>query len=383
MNDLHPDETTALTQRLIRCDSVTPREAGSLDLMQSYLEAIGFTCQRLPFGEGEARVDNLVARYGASGPHIGFAGHVDVVPVGDEAAWSVPPFSATIRDGHLIGRGAEDMKGAVAAFATACKRFLEKNKPAGRISLILTCDEEADAIHGTEPVLKALKQQGNIPDCCIVGEPTNPTEIGQMAKIGRRGSYGATITVHGKQGHVAYPQLADNPVPKLAAIVNEISTHVLDEGDSYFQASNLEVTSIDVGNKVGNVIPAHAVARLNVRFNTHQSGEKLESWLHSVCKKHAPNYELHGRASAQAFVCPLGQLAEVMKKAVQEISGRAPELSTTGGTSDARFIQAYCPVVEYGSTGRTSHMVDENVRVDDLITLSRTYERALELFFNS
>jgi succinyl-diaminopimelate desuccinylase len=383
MTNLHPDDTIALTQQLIRCDSVTPREAGSLDVMQTYLESIGFSCQRLPFGEGEARVDNLVARYGASGPHIGFAGHVDVVPVGDEAAWSVPPFAAVIQNGHLIGRGAEDMKGAVAAFATACKRFLDKNKPAGSISLILTCDEEADAIYGTDPVMRVLQQQNNIPDCCIVGEPTNPTEMGQMAKIGRRGSYGATITIHGKQGHVAYPQLADNPVPKLAAIVHEISTHVLDNGDTYFQASNLEVVTMDVGNKASNVIPAHATARLNVRFNTHQSGEKLEKWLHEVCNKHAGDkYELTGRASAQAFVCPPGKLADIITRAVTEISGRKPELSTTGGTSDARFIQAYCPVVEYGTTGRTAHMVDENVRVDDVINLSRTYERALELFFS-
>lgn len=367
-----------LTQTLIRCPSVTPDAASVLDVLERHLVALGFRCHRLPFGE----VDNLYARLGTAQPNFCFAGHVDVVPIGARDGWSVDPFAAILRDGHVYGRGASDMKSGIAAFVAAVKAYLDTHgTPPGSISFLITGDEEGPAVNGTKKVLEWLAAQGEALDACLVGEPTNPSTLGEMAKIGRRGSLNAVLTVHGQQGHVAYPDRARNPIPTLLRILAALTAQPLDIGNAHFQPSNLEITSVDVGNSVTNVIPASATARLNIRFNTEHSGQSLSHWLHQVCAAVTPDYTLDIQISGEAFLTPPGRLSETLVAAVQAVTGRTPDLSTTGGTSDARFIKDFCPVIEFGGVGATMHQVDENMAVADIMALAQIYRQVLERFF--
>jgi len=379
-----------LTQKLIRCPSVTPAEGGALTLLAEVLGELGFTCQRLPFSEaGYADVDNLYARIGKGGRLFSFAGHTDVVPVGDAAAWSVDPFAAELIDGRVIGRGAVDMKGAIACFVAAAADVLAQHgdRLDGSIGLLITGDEEADAVNGTRKVLDWLKAHGEIPDACLVGEPTSAEVLGDMVKIGRRGSLTASLTVTGTQGHTAYPQLADNPLHHLVAMLDAIVSETLDEGTEHFSPTSLQLTSIDVGNGVGNVIPARATAAFNIRFNDRHSGASLEDWLRqrldaAIDTSRGAAYELSVRVSGESFLCPPGPLSDLVCDAAERVTGRRPELGTTGGTSDARFIKDYCPVAELGLLNATAHKVDEQVPVTDLQNLHAIYRAVLEGYFS-
>jgi succinyl-diaminopimelate desuccinylase len=378
-----------LTRALIRCPSVTPVDKGALDVLQSALEALGFACTRLPFGEGAERVDNLYARLGTAAPNFCFAGHTDVVPVGERAAWSVDPFGAEVKDGTLYGRGAADMKGAIAAFVAAVARFkaARGGEIPGSVSLLITGDEEGDAVNGTVKVLGWLKETGEVLDDCLVGEPTNPDALGDMIKIGRRGSLTAHLTVRGVQGHTAYPHLADNPVHRLARILVAITSEPLDEGSEHFQPTTLQVSTVDVGNPASNVIPGEARATFNVRFSDKHTSESVIAWLNERCAAAMADgdgdasYELDVRVSGESFLTPPGRLAELVRDAVGEVTGTAPEFSTTGGTSDARFIKDHCPVVEFGLIGQTMHKADERMAVADIEALSEIYERVLARYF--
>ena len=375
-----------LARGLIRCPSVTPADGGALDLLGATLEGLGFTCHRLKFSEaGTADVDNLYARRGDAAPNFCFAGHTDVVPVGEAAAWSVDPFAAELRDGRLYGRGAADMKSAVAAFAAAADRFLVDRGGdfAGSISLLITGDEEGPAINGTAKVLTWLAERGETIDACVVGEPTNPARLGDMVKIGRRGSLSGHLTVQGAQGHVAYPHLADNPVPRLLATLQALDGRRLDDGNAHFQPSNLEITTVDVGNPATNVIPAAARASFNIRFNTEQTATALAAWVHETCAVHAGAHDLEVVRNSDPFLTPPGGFSELIAAAIERELGRRPELSTTGGTSDARFIKDFCPVVEFGMVGQTMHKTDEHCRVADIAALSRIYQTVLEEYFNA
>ncbi len=378
-------DPAALAVRLIRCPSVTPRDAGALDVLQGALEELGFRCERLPFGEGEARVDNLWARLGSGAPHFCFAGHTDVVPPGDEAEWAAPPFEGRIADGVLHGRGAVDMKGGIAAFTAAVSRFLSHHgAPDGSISLLITGDEEGVSINGTVRVLEVLRERGETPDHCLVGEPTNAETMGSMVKIGRRGSLTGWLTVRGRQGHVAYPDRADNPIPRLAALVARLSNHELDEGADHFQPSNLEFSTVDVGNPAANVIPAEAKAVFNIRFNTEHTADGLEQWLRAQCTEMLgpeSGWTLVTACSGNAFLTEPGEFTRLVADAVTQVTGVTPELTTTGGTSDARFIRAVCPVAEFGLVNRTMHRTDEQTPLADLETLTRIYEAVLTRYF--
>lgn len=372
-------DVTDIAQSLIRCPSVTPKDAGALDVLQQALESLGFECHRLPFTEdGTPDVDNLYARRGGGGKHLCFAGHTDVVPVGDESAWSVDPFAAEVKDGILTGRGAVDMKGAIAAWVAA---IAEAGDVDGSLSLLITGDEEGPAINGTRKMLDWLAERGEQIDACIVGEPTNPTQLGEMIKIGRRGSVRFYLTVEGTQGHVAYPDAAHNPVTELVNICQALKGHTLDEGTAHFQPSNLEVVTIDVGNEAENVIPAKANAVINIRFNDTHSSESLTQWVDGICAKHARDYLLRTHVTGEAFLTEPGPLSELVANAVEDVTGRLPELSTTGGTSDARFIKDICPVVECGLINATAHQVDERIAVSDLEDLTQIYRRIITGFF--
>ena len=383
MTEVDPVE---LTRALIRCPSVTPEDAGALGVLQAALEGLGFACHRLTFSQaGTADVDNLYARIGRKQPNFCFAGHTDVVPVGDEAAWSVDPFGAELVDGVLYGRGAVDMKGAVACFVAAAARFLAARGDGfdGSISLLITGDEEGSAINGTRKVLEWMAENGERIDVCVVGEPTNPTRLGDMIKIGRRGSLTGRLNVRGTQGHVAYPQLADNPIPRLVRTLAALTEAPLDEGSEHFQPSNLEVTTIDVGNTASNVIPAAAGATFNIRFNDHHSADSLVEWLRATCAAHAGAHDLDLHIGGEAFLTPPGHLSDLLGSAVERVLGVRPELGTTGGTSDARFIKDYCPVAEFGLVGQTMHKVDERVTAGDLRALTDVYAGVLDAYFQS
>ena len=381
----HLIDPLELSRALIRCPSVTPADAGALDVLQAALEPLGFVCRRVTFDEdGSAPVDNLYARLGDRRPNVCFAGHSDVVPPGDRAGWSVDPFAAEIRDGRLYGRGAADMKAAIACFAAAASRLAAAGnvRPQGSISLLITGDEEGPSINGTIKMLGWLKAQGEALDACLVGEPTSPRLLGEMIKIGRRGSLNAVLTVEGVQGHSAYPDLADNPIPRLVRLLAAIDATPLDQGTAHFQPSTVAITSIDVGNPATNVIPARATARLNVRFNDLHSGDQVHAWLAARCAEAGgPRFDLQSVCSGEPFLCPPGPLSEVVSEAVSRVVGRTPELSTTGGTSDARFIKDVCPVCEFGMVGETAHKADENVALADLETLTRIYGEVLAGFF--
>jgi succinyl-diaminopimelate desuccinylase len=381
MTNASGHDPVALTQELIRKASVTPADGGAMDVVQDALEDLGFACRRMRFGD----IENLYARRGTLRPNLCFAGHTDVVPAGDEGAWTHGPFEAVEVDGVLHGRGAVDMKSAIAAFIAATGATLRRGEPPGSISLLITGDEEGVAEDGTKAVVATLAADGEMIDHCVVGEPTSSQVLGDMVKIGRRGSIGAQIVVEGVQGHVAYPHRAANPVPVLIALLARLQGCVLDEGFEGFQPSNLEVTTIDVGNLAGNVIPARATARLNIRFNPAHTGATLAAWLAEEARLAGEGFSgrvsLTPRISGEAFLTKPGPFTAVVAGAVEAVTGIGPELSTTGGTSDARFIRALCPVVEFGLVGATMHAVDERAPVADIAALTAVYERLIGDYF--
>ncbi len=370
-----------LTQNLIKCPSVTPKDEGALVYLAKQLEAIGFTCMRVDFGEGAEHVPNLFARLGNGSPHICYAGHTDVVPTGDAKLWSYEPFSAHIEDGVLYGRGASDMKGSVAAFVAGVSSYIENNSFNGSISLLITGDEEGPAINGTVKVLEWMKENGHIPDVALVGEPTNPDFLGQEIKIGRRGSLNGNLKISGKQGHVAYQHLADNPLPKLVKALDALSSHIFDDGSEFFPPTNLEITSIDVGNTAENVIANSGQAKFNIRFNDNWSNETLSNKIHEIIKSCGFDYDLELSSSAESFITKPAKWSDIVRSAVKDITGKTPEFTTNGGTSDARFMVEYCPVVEFGGINATIHQINENARVSDLKDLSKIFERVLSRYF--
>jgi succinyl-diaminopimelate desuccinylase len=377
-------DPAALAAELIRRPSVTPRDEGALDIVAGHLEDLGFTCHRLVFGGDDSdEIVNLYARLGQGRPNLCFAGHTDVVPPGDHEAWSLDPFGADLRDGALWGRGAVDMKGAIAAFIAAVQRWLGEHAPgfAGSISLLITGDEEAAGLNGTRKVLEWLAARGEALDACIVGEPTSATVLGDMIKIGRRGSLTGRLTVDGVQGHTAYPHLADNAAHHLIAMLHALTTADLDHGSEHFQPSTLQVSTIDIGNPAANVIPASARAVFNVRFNDRWTGESLKRWIAERLDAEGGRHALEIAVSGESFLASPGIVSDPLAEAIRRVTGRVPELSTTGGTSDARFIHAYCPVAEFGLVGRTMHKVDERVDLADLAALTEIYRTFLDLFF--
>ena len=381
---VRPVDAVALAQALVRCPSITPRDEGALDLVEAALTDLGFACRRMTFtAPGTATVDNLYARLGTAEPNFCFAGHTDVVPVGPPDAWSVDPFDAVVDDGVLFGRGAADMKGAIASFIAATARFLADTQGRfdGSISLMITGDEEGPAINGTRRMLEALAADGELPDLCLVGEPTNPGRLGDMIKIGRRGSLNGRITVAGHQGHVAYPHLARNPIPGLVKVLAALTAEPLDDGTEHFQPSNLEVTNVEVGNHATNVIPGQAEAMFNIRFNDLHTPDGLMELVRARCASAGVACEVEFTLSGDAFVTPPGPLSDAISQAVAERLGREPELSTTGGTSDARFIKNYCPVAEFGLVGATMHKADEQVAVADIAALTDIYTGVLHRIF--
>ncbi len=380
------NDPVALAQALIRCESVTPAEGGALALLERVLGAAGFTVERVTFQEpGTPDVENLYARFGNAAPNFVFAGHTDVVPPGAVADWRHSPFAGVIAEGRLWGRGASDMKGGVAASVVAAARFLARHGATlpGSISFLITGDEEGPAVNGTPKLLGWARARGEVFDHCLLGEPTNPAKLGDMIKIGRRGSLSGTLRVEGKQGHVAYPALADNPIPKLLKLIDALKGAPLDAGTAHFDPSNLEFVTVDVGNPSTNVIPARASARFNVRFNDSWTSKTLGAELTARCEAAGVagwTLEL-SPTNAEAFLTAPGPFVELVAAAVEGRTGTRPALSTTGGTSDARFIQAYCPVVEFGLVGDTMHQVDERTGVADIETLTAIYEDVLERYF--
>ena len=372
-----------LTARLVRCPSVTPEEGGALVLLGQMLEGAGFEVFRVDRGE----TSNLVARRGAKGAKrtFGFNGHTDVVPIGDRADWTHDPFGAEIEDGWLYGRGATDMKSGVAAFVAAAMDFVGDIPPDGAILITVTGDEEGDATDGTTAILDWMETTGEAMDVCLVGEPTCPEQLGDMIKIGRRGSMVTRFTARGVQGHSAYPHRAKNPVHALTALMAELSTKVLDEGTDHFDPSTLAVTTFDTGNAATNVIPATCRSTVNIRFNDSHTSAGLIDWMRAAADKIQSDtgvtIEMTTRVSGEAFLTPPGDLSDLVSKAVAAETNRVPELSTTGGTSDARFIKSHCPVVEFGLTGKTMHEVDERVSVDEIHALKRVYGRILKDYF--
>jgi succinyl-diaminopimelate desuccinylase len=385
--DFDPADPVALTQALVRCPSVTPAEGGALALLAAVLTAEGYTVHRPVFSEpGMPDVENFYARIGNEAPVFVIAGHTDVVPVGDEAAWTRAPFAAEIEDGVLYGRGACDMKGGVAAMISAAIRYRRENPQApGSIAFLITGDEEGPAVNGTVRLLKWAHERGERFDHCLLGEPTNPAAMSDMIKIGRRGSLTGELTVNGIQGHVGYPHLADNPIRGMVRLLAALDATPLDQGTQHFDASNLEVTTLDVGNPATNVIPAQAKAVFNIRFNDSWTPETLAAEIERRLREAAGNtvrYEIRFRpTNSVAFLTEPGPFVAMVADAVEAEIGKRPALSTTGGTSDARFIKSYCPVVEYGVVGKTMHQVDECVAVSDLVALERITHRLLASYF--
>ena len=364
-----------LAQSLIRCASVTPADGGAQDALSDVLGRLGFTIHRLRFGD----IDNLFARLGTGGPHICFAGHTDVVPVG-AANWRSDPFGGDVRNGVLYGRGACDMKGAIAAFVSGVAQHLEKGAPNGSISFLITGDEEGPATDGTVKVLEWMRAHDQIPDFCLVGEPTCPVKLGDMVKIGRRGSVNIKIEVHGTQGHVAYPHRADNPVHRLIRALDALTSAPIDAGTDWFEPSSLQVVSIDVGNSATNVIPSSARAALNIRFNDGHSGASLIAWVRATVARYAERFDLESSVSGESFVTKPGKLVDILRDAIARATGIDPKLDTGGGTSDARFIANYCPVAEFGLVGATMHQADECVPVAELRDLAKIYRDIVAAF---
>jgi succinyl-diaminopimelate desuccinylase len=382
------NDALSIAQALIRCPSVTPVDAGALGVLEALLKQHGFETHRVTFSEaGTADVDNLYARIGDSAPHITFAGHTDVVPAGDEAAWSHGAFSGKVKDGFLYGRGAVDMKGGIACSVAAVLQYLAENggKPKGSISFLITGDEEAASINGTVKLLKWVADRGEKFDHCVLGEPSNQQEMGDCIKVGRRGSQSGTLYVDGLQGHVAYPQRASNPVPDISRLIVAISDEPLDHGSAQFQPSNLEFVSVDVGNGAFNVIPGQAHAIFNIRYNDLHTQASLRELVETRLAKAAGN-RIKARivwepSNSNVFVTKPGAFTDLAVSAIEEVTGRKPELSTTGGTSDARFIASYCPVIEFGLLGQTMHQVDERASVKDIETLTKVYRGILDRYF--
>ena len=374
-------DPVALTQDLIRRPSVTPADAGAMDTLQGTLDRLGFECRRMKFGQ----IENLYARRGTASPNLCFAGHTDVVPAGDRAAWRYDPFGADVSDGILHGRGAVDMKGGIAAWVAAVSRTLAQEEVPGSLSFLITGDEEGEAVDGTVKVVETLRAEGEIIDHCVVGEPTCTAILGDMIKVGRRGSINAYIEVQGKQGHVAYPQRAANPMPVLLRLLNALQTRHLDDGFERFQPSNLEITTVDVGNPTTNVIPAKATARVNVRFNPAQSGPALAAWFQDEAAKAGEGFagtvSVRTAISGEAFLTEHSPFVELVASAVRTITSQEPDLSTTGGISDARFIRSLCPVVEFGLVGATMHAIDERVPMTEIEQLTTVYQRIIEGYF--
>ena len=361
-----------LTEDLVRCASVTPADAGAQGILIAVLEELGFTCTRLKFGA----IENFFARRGTGGQHLCFAGHTDVVPPGDEGKWTHPPFGAITKDGLLYGRGTADMKGNIAAFVAAVSQY----SGPGSISVLITGDEEGPAIDGTVKVLEWMKQNNQIPDACIVGEPTNPNALGDEIKIGRRGSLSGRIIVHGVQGHVAYPERADNPIPRLARMIDSLSAAELDQGSDHFGSSTLQFSTLHVGNTADNVIPGAASANFNIRFNDHWTHAALEAEIRATLDLVDDHYTIEFTRGAQSFLTAPGNFTSLVRDAVQSITGRTPKLSTSGGTSDARFVHHYCPVVECGLINKTIHQIDEHIAIDDLKMLEKIYLKIIQDF---
>ncbi len=380
MTELSPSQ--ALARDLIQCPSVTPHEGGALDLLEDRLSAVGFRCHRLPFGEGSARIDNLFAIWGdGAGPHFCFAGHTDVVPAGDDTDWAHPPFSGTVDNGILFGRGAVDMKGAIAAFVTAAAEHIAATPPNGQISFLITGDEEGDAVHGTQPVLDWLNDQGMMPDVFLVGEPTNPEAIGDVVKNGRRGSLSCTLTVEGVQGHAAYPHRSDNPLPRLMAMLAPLATIEIDAGNEHFDPSTASITSIDTGNPARNVTPQRATAMFNIRYSSVHTADSLTAWLTEHFNSVGGTWSAEWVNSAAPFITEPGAYIDCVTAAIADVTGKQPTLSTSGGTSDARFIAPFADVVEFGLVGQTMHQVDEHTSLDDLTTLTNIYQQILTRYF--
>jgi succinyl-diaminopimelate desuccinylase len=374
-------DPVALSQSLIRCPSVTPADAGALDILERALSALGFTCHRLKFEE----VDNLYARIGNGAPNFCYAGHTDVVPPGDVSLWRYGPFEAEIRGDTLFGRGAADMKSSIAAFVNAVSRYLPGHMLNGSISLLITGDEEGPSINGTAKVLEWMKAQGETISHCIVGEPTATARAGDTLKIGRRGSLTCYVTVRGTQGHVGYPHKAKNPIPAMASLVTKLSSHVLDKGTEHFEPSTLSFTTVDVGNPASNVIPAEARATLNIRFNDAHSGQSLKAWIQgeadAIANQTGCEIDLRFVLGGDVFLTRPGSFTALVADAVKEATGAAPEFSTTGGTSDARFIRAHCSVAELGLPGATMHKADESMPLGEIHRLSDIYLKILERYF--
>jgi succinyl-diaminopimelate desuccinylase len=382
-----------LTRDLIRRPSVTPADEGAMDVLERALTGLGFHCRRMKFGPASSSeaigdqhfIENLYARRGTASPNLCFAGHTDVVPTGSAEAWSSGPFEAEVKNGVLYGRGAVDMKGGIAAWVAAVSRVLAEGEVPGSLSFLITGDEEGPALHGTKRVVETLMAEGEVIDACVVGEPSSQHALGDMIKIGRRGSLNTWITVHGKQGHVAYPDRAANPVPVLARLVARLADHRLDDGYEAFQPSNLELTTLDVGNTATNLIPAEARGRLNIRFNPNHTGASLMAWLNAEAGKAEAEsglrIELEHLHSGDAFLTPHGPFVRGVQDAVEAATGRRPEASTTGGTSDARFIRVLCPVLELGLVGQTMHQIDERAPVAEIEALTEVYRTVIATFF--
>jgi succinyl-diaminopimelate desuccinylase len=380
-------DALSLARELVRCRSVTPADAGALDVLENMLKGAGFEVHRVTFSEpGTADVENLYARIGSGAPHLAFAGHTDVVPPGDERAWTHGAFAGEVQDGMLYGRGAVDMKGGIACSVAATLDYLAENGiPNGSISFLITGDEEDVAVNGTVKLLQWAAARGQKFDHCVLGEPSNVEELGDCIKVGRRGSLSGTLIVDGVQGHVAYPHRASNPVPDIAALIVTLSNEPLDHGSAHFQPSNLEFTSVDVGNTATNVIPAQARAKFNIRFNDHHSHGSLRTLIEARVAKAAGN-RIRARiewepSNAGVFLTKPGAFTDLVVAAIEDVTGRKPDLNTGGGTSDARFITHYCPVIEFGLVGQTMHQIDERVPVADLERLTRIYRGVLDRYF--
>ena len=369
-----PTDPVPLAQALIRCPSVTPADAGALAVLEAALAPLGFACHRMRFGETE----NLFARRGTESPHFCYAGHTDVVPPGEQG-WTDSPFAGVVRDGTLYGRGACDMKGGIAAFVAGLTDFLAANPHhAGSISLLITGDEEGPAKDGTTRVLDWMAERGHIPDMALVGEPTSRAALGDIVKVGRRGSMTAYITLHGTQGHSAYPQRADNPIHRLVRVLHRLTATPIDQGSEFFEATTLQVTGFDVGNAANNVIPAEARAMLNIRFNDRHTSASLTEHLHAALRAEEARYEMRIDCSGESFLTSPGPFVDGLQRAVERATGRQATLDTGGGTSDARFIARFCPVAELGGVGSTMHKVDECVPVAELRDLAGLYRMVLE-----
>jgi succinyl-diaminopimelate desuccinylase len=366
-----------LSQDLIRCPSITPHNEGALEVVEKHLAQLGFTCERIDY----KGIVNLYAYKGSGHPHLCFAGHTDVVPLGDASLWTQDPFKGEVKENKLWGRGTADMKCAIAAFISAAAEFLKPNPLKGTLSLLITGDEEKDALYGTQYVLPLLAQRNQIPDLCLIGEPTSLYHVGDTLKIGRRGSLVGKLICYGKQGHIAYPQNTDNPIPRMLDCLSHLYAYEFDAGTDVFEPTRLEVTSIDVGNEASNIIPHQIEAQFGIRLNTLQKGEDLCREIRALCAQHVGQHDLTLTLHGNAFLTTDQEKIEVIQKAVQQATGHLPALSTTGGTSDGRFISAYCPVIECGMREETMHQVDEHVTIEDIHTLMRIYGSILKAFY--